>query len=113
MEKHYKLHRLRDLAEGDEAFINMLVETFLEEVPADAIKLKKAVETNNFEQAYQSAHKMKPTIDVFELGVLNELILVQDWGKFEKKADDITKPLKIVLNAIENTVKEIKTDFNL
>ncbi|WP_055435481.1 hypothetical protein [Lacinutrix algicola] len=113
MEENYKLHRLRELADNDEEFILALAETFLEEVPADAKILKEAVENANFLQTYQTAHKMKPTVDVFELGVLDKLIIVQDWGKFEKANEDVSSQLKDVLEAVENAANEIRSDFNL
>ena len=113
MEQHYKLFRIRELADNDEDFIATLAEAFLEEVPEDAERLKKAVAEKDFYNAYQAAHKMKPTIDLFELGVLDILIEVQDWGKFEKRDMDVSAQLAIVLSAIENTVAEIKSDFNL
>jgi len=113
MEQHYKLYRVRELADNDEDFVMALAATFLEEVPADAELLKEAVANKDYLQVYQSAHKMKPTIDLFELGVLEDLIEVQDWGKFEKKSEDITNKLEIVLSAVEQTVAEIKSDFNL
>lgn len=113
MEQHYKLFRVRELADNDEDFIATLAEAFLEEVPEDAERLKKAVAENDYYNAYQAAHKMKPTIDLFELGVLDILIEVQDWGKFEKRDMDISSQLAIVLSAVENTVAEIKSDFNL
>ena len=84
-----------------------------EEVPEDAAKLKEAVETENYLQTYQSAHKMKPTIDLFELGVLADLIEVQDWGKYEKRGEDISEKLQIVLAAVEQASNEIRSDFNL
>jgi hypothetical protein len=56
---------------------------------------------------------MKPTVDLFELGVLDTLIEVQDWGKFTKNGEDITSQLEIVATAVENALEEIKTDFNL
>lgn len=113
MEQHYKLHRLRELADNDEDFILALAQTFLEEVPADAEVLKQAVANENYLETYQIAHKMKPTIDMFELGVLDLLIEVQDWGKFEKKGEDVSEQLKKVLTAIENTSAELKSDFNI
>ena len=113
MEQHYKLSRVRELADNDEEFVATLVGAFLEEVPEDAERLKKAVADKNYFEAYQAAHKMKPTIDLFELGVLDILIEVQDWGKFEKKDMDITNQLHTVLTAVENTVNEMKLDFNL
>lgn len=113
MEENYKLYRVRELADGDEDFVMAIAAAFLEEVPEDAARLKKAVAEADYYTTYQAAHKMKPTIDLFELGVLDDLITVQDWGKFEKVNEDISGPLKIVLEAIEKASHEIKSDFDL
>ncbi|OBX27277.1 hypothetical protein LX77_02915 [Gelidibacter algens] len=113
MENNYKLYRVRELADGDEDFIMAIAAAFLEEVPEDAARLKKAVAEADYYTTYQAAHKMKPTIDLFELGVLQELITVQDWGKFEKKDEDVSAQLQLVLEAVERTTEEIKNDFNL
>lgn len=113
MENNYKLYRVRELADGDEDFVKALAAAFLEEVPEDAIRLKKAVAEADYYTTYQAAHKMKPTIDLFELGVLQDLLVVQDWGKLEKKEEDVSVQLQSVLDAVEKTVNEIKSDFNL
>lgn len=113
MEQNYKLDRVRDLADNDQDFIETLAAAFLEEVPEDAERLKNAVALGDYYTTYQAAHKMKPTIDLFELGVLADLIEVQDWGKFEKKEVDISEKLEIVLTAVENASAEIRADFNL
>jgi len=72
-----------------------------------------AVAEGNYQEAYQAAHKMKPTIDLFELGILDNLIEVQDWGKFTKTDLDITDQLEIVISAVDKAVVEMKSDFNL
>ncbi len=113
MEQHYKLFRVRELADNDEDFVMALAATFIEEVPEDAERLKKAVAEKNYQEAYQAAHKMKPTIDLFELGVLQDLIEVQDWGKFTKTDMDVTEPFNTVIAAVENATAEIKADFGL
>lgn len=113
MEQHYKLYRVRELADNDEDFIASLAAAFLEEVPIDAERLKKAVAEKDYYNAYQAAHKMKPTVDLFELGVLQDLIVVQDWGKFEKTGEDCTKELELVLTAVENATAELKEDFKI
>ncbi len=113
MEQHYKLERVRELAGGDDDFVKALAEAFLEEVPEDALRLKHAVAEKDFFTTYQAAHKMKPTIDLFELGVLQDLIEVQDWGKLKKTDEDISVKLQIVLSAIELATAEIKSDFGL
>lgn len=113
MEQYYKLFRVKELADNDEDFIASLAEAFLEEVPVDAERLKKAVAEKDYYNAYQAAHKMKPTVDLFELGVLDTLIEVQDWGKFEKRDMDITNQLNMVITAVEAATHEIRSDFNL
>ncbi|WP_223552054.1 Hpt domain-containing protein [Aestuariivivens sp. NBU2969] len=112
MEQHYKLYRVRELADNDEDFILTLAETFVEEVSEDVARLKDAVAAKNYQEAYQAAHKMKPTIDLFELGILDDLIEVQDWGKFTKIDVDITEKLNIVTIAVDHALAEIKSDFN-
>ncbi|MGV6831360.1 MAG: Hpt domain-containing protein [bacterium] len=113
MEQHYKLYRVRELAGDDEEFIETLVATFLEEVPEDARQLEIAVDSRDFLKSYKVAHKLKPTVDLFELGVLDDLIEVQDWGKFEKKNEDITEEFNRVITAINNAVEELKQDYNI
>ena len=113
MELHYKLFRVRELADNDEDFVASLAEAFLEEVPEDAARLKKAVAEKDYQEAYQAAHKMKPTVDLFELGVLDKLIEVQDWGKFTQTEVDISVQLEIVLSAVERASSEMKSDFKL
>ena len=113
MEQHYKLFRVKELADNDADFIATLAEAFLEEVAPDLERLKNAVAAEDYQEAYQAAHKMKPTVDLFELGVLDTLIEVQDWGKFTKKGEDITPQLALVVDAVEKALAEIKSDFNL
>ena len=113
MEEHYKLSRVRELADNDEDFIKSLAMAFLEEVPEDAARLQKAVNEEDYYTAYQAAHKMKPTVDLFELGVLDELILVQDWGKFQKKEQDVSDELEKVMEAVAEAEKELREDFDL
>lgn len=113
MEQNYKLDKIRMLSDNDTDFIETLVRTFLEEVPEDARLLKIAVDSRDYLATYKSAHKMKPTIDLFELGVLQDLIEVQDWGKFEQGDKDITSNLERVMNAVARAATEIKEDFNL
>lgn len=113
MEQHYKLHRVRELADNDEDFVVALVGAFLEEVPEDAARLKVAVPAKDYHEAYQAAHKMKPTIDLFELGVYDDLIKIQDWGKFEQIDNDVSEELSVLLEAIDNAISEMKQDFGL
>ncbi|WP_400077800.1 Hpt domain-containing protein [Winogradskyella sp. R77965] len=113
MPEYYKLHRVREMADNDEDFVAALAAAFLEEVPEDAERLRTAVPAKDYKEVYQAAHKMKPTIDLFELGVLDRLIEVQDWGKFEQTDKSVDAQLQTVLTAVENAINEIRSDFSL
>lgn len=113
MSQYYKLERVREMADNDEDFVAALAAAFLEEVPEDAERLRTAVPARDYKEVYQAAHKMKPTIDLFELGVLDTLIEVQDWGKFEEKDKNVDQQLITVLTAVDNAVNEMKADFGL
>ena len=101
------------MADQDEDFVAALAAAFIGEVPEDAERLRKAVPEKDYHEAYQAAHKMKPTIELFDLGVYDELIQVQDWGKFEQEDKNVEAQLQTVLTAVENATNEIKADFNL
>lgn len=113
MPQYYKLDRIREMADNDEDFVEAIAAAFIDEVPEDASRLKKSVPENDYQEVYQAAHKMKPTIDLFELGVLDALIEVQDWGKFEQSDKNVDAQLQTVLTAVENATNEIKADFGL
>ncbi|MCT4629520.1 Hpt domain-containing protein [Winogradskyella sp.] len=113
MAEHYKLDRVREMADNDEDFVMALAAAFIEEVPGDAERLRKSVPEGDFYETYQAAHKMKPTIELFDLGVYDELIEVQDWGKFEQRDKNVDVQLQKVLTAVENATNEIKADFGL
>ncbi len=113
MAEYYKLDSLRAMADNDEDFIMALAAAFIEEVPEDAERLKVSVPAKDYQETYQAAHKMKPTIELFDLGVYDELIEVQDWGKFEQTDKNVDDQLQIVLKAVENATNEIKADFGL
>ncbi|GAB5564394.1 MAG: hypothetical protein Wins2KO_14570 [Winogradskyella sp.] len=113
MAQYYKLDMVREMADNDEDFVMALAAAFIEEVPEDAERLKVAVPSGDFTEAYQAAHKMKPTIQLFDLGVYDELIEVQDWGKFKQADKNVENQLAVVLEAVENATNEIKADFGL
>jgi len=111
MEKHYKLQKIDELADGDQEFISTIAQAFTEEVPADLLKLKKAVKESDLHAAYQLAHKLKPTLALFELKVSSTLLEIEKWGKKELELVNVEEKLEQVVLGIELTIAEIKADF--
>lgn len=112
MGRLYNLSKVEEIAQGDTSFINIIVSTFIEEMPKDAAALEQSYNDEDYEQVYQFAHKMKPTVDLFGLGVLDEVIFIQDWGKFKKSDVSINKQMVVVLDRIKAVVEDLKEKFS-
>jgi hypothetical protein len=113
MEVNYKLDKVRDLASGDEDFIEAIASAFLEEVPEAIVQINEGLITKNCSQVYQNAHKIKPTIQMFDIAVLEDLLVIQDWGKFERISDDVSLQQERINAVIKAVASEIKSDFSL
>jgi hypothetical protein len=113
MEVNYKLDKVRDLASGDEDFIEAIASAFLEEVPEAIVQINEGLITKNCYQVYQNAHKIKPTIQMFDIAVLEDLLVIQDWGKFERISDDVSLQQERINAVIKAVASEIKSDFSL
>jgi hypothetical protein len=50
---------------------------------------------------------------MFEIGILDDLLAIQDWGKFEKTSEDVSLQFKRVSSVIKIVASEIKSDFSL
>ena len=112
MSGFYDLSKVEEIAQGDTNFVKVIVSTFLEEMPNDTAALEQAYKDTDYEQVYQLAHKIKPTVELFGLGVLDEVIFIQDWGKFKKSDTCIKKQMAIVLDRIQTVVLELKKKCN-
>jgi len=113
MEVNYKLDKVRELASGDEDFIAAIAAAFLDEVPEAITQINEGLINKNCSQVYQNAHKIKPTIQMFEIAILDDVLVLQDWGKFEKITDDVSVEQERVNAVIKAVVSELKSDFSL
>lgn len=113
MEVNYKLDKVRELASGDEDFTLAIASAFLEEVPEAIAQINKGILNKDFHRVYQNAHKIKPTIQMFDIAILEDVIVLQDWGKFEKANEDVSIEQKRVNAVINAVVSELKSDFSL
>jgi CheY-like chemotaxis protein/HPt (histidine-containing phosphotransfer) domain-containing protein/anti-sigma regulatory factor (Ser/Thr protein kinase) len=63
----YNLSRLQDLSKGNNEFTARMISRFLEMVPADLDGMDAAWKKNDLHAIGQIAHKLKPTLDIFQI----------------------------------------------
>ncbi len=113
MSKKYSIESLKEVAGGDEEFMAVVAQTFLEEIPPDLKAMEEAIVNNNRELAYQFAHKMKPNLEMFGLGLEKDITTIEAWTKTLKNRSTIDLNIENVSTTIRTALQELKEDFNL
>jgi len=110
MSKIYDLSKIRELSDDDSDFIKAMVDTFVEEIPLDLEQLAIGVVNDNRPQVHEYAHKIKPTVDMFGLNCLNDVLVLEAWGKSDDKMD-ITDYFMRVQEELQVAVVQLSADF--
>ncbi len=110
----YSLDKINEMADGDEDFINSVISVFLEEVPQDLEGLEHALNTSNYQQVYQLAHKIKPNVDLLGMEQTRAAALeIETLGKSEANMSEIQNIFPSLKKDIDQVVSELRKDFNL
>lgn len=111
--KKYNLDSVRELAGEDDEFVQMLVETFLEEIPYDLEEMNEALQAKDPQATYQKAHKMKPNLLLFGLDLKPEIGILESWAKQGTQQDRIEQAGAIITQAVKEAQVQLKKDFNV
>lgn len=109
----YNLESVKEMAGGDEDFLQIVIQTFLEEIPPDLVAMNEAVAANNASLAYQYAHKMKPNLAMFGLELMPQIRIIEEWAKSGKAREEVEAAAQIITKKVATAEKELKKDFNL
>lgn len=111
MSKTYNLENINELSGGDNEFIIVLVQTFLEEIPPDIESMVNAINSDNSQVAYQFAHKMKPNLQLFGIDLLSQIKKVEAWSRSDKGKEVIKPTLDHIVATVNKAIVELKADF--
>jgi HPt (histidine-containing phosphotransfer) domain-containing protein len=112
MTRNYNLEKVREIAGGDDSFITVIVETFLQEIPPDMESMQTAIENDNHKMAYQFAHKMKPNLDMFGIDLLKQIVAMEKWSESSKPTSGVQEQLDQIIATLNIVIGELKEDFN-
>jgi len=114
MALHYNLAKVYEISDNDTDFVIELLTLFVNEVPAELLQMKEAINKKMHQEAYGFAHKIKPSLDLLGMTIAyEENICVENWTQDKGKKKEIKDTFKSLESHIEKAVKEIKKDFNL
>ncbi|WP_194851291.1 Hpt domain-containing protein [Nonlabens antarcticus] len=110
MSKLYDLIKIKELSEDDPDFIKAMVDTFIEEIPMDLEQLATAIVGDDRAMVFEYSHKIKPTVDMFGLSCLYDVLVLEAWGKSDDQMD-IKEHFMRVQENLQNAVEQLKADF--
>lgn len=113
MSAHYSKDSLREISGGDEDFMIVVAQTFLDEIPPDLESLEEAISNDNKELAYQFAHKMKPNLEMFGVDLAKHITSIESWTKSSKNVESVLQQIGEVSQTLHHVFDELKSDFNL
>ncbi len=109
----YNLDEVKEMAGGDEDFMLVVVQTFLEEIPPDVAAMNEAISNDNPSLAYQYAHKMKPNLQLFGLNLMDKILTIEAWSKNGQRKEDVPDAAEAITKKVDVAVIALKRDFEL
>ena len=101
------------MAGGDQDFMKVVVQTFLEEIPPDVDAMNEAISNDNPSLAYQYAHKMKPNLQLFGLELMDEVKVIENWAKAGRKKDEVPQAAAKITKKVKVASIALRRDFEL
>lgn len=109
----YNLEEVKEMAGGDEDFMKVVVQTFLEEIPPDVQAMNEAISNGNSNLAYQYAHKMKPNLQLFGLELMDQIKVIESWSKANKNENEVPEAAAVITKKVNVASIALKRDFEL
>ncbi len=109
----YNLDEVKEMAGGDDDFMLVVVQTFLEEIPPDVAAMNEAIGNDNPSLAYQYAHKMKPNLQLFGLNLMDQILIIEAWSKKGRRKDEVPEAAEIITKKVDVAASALKRDFEL
>ncbi|MBX2893855.1 MAG: response regulator [Cyclobacteriaceae bacterium] len=111
MQSLVDLSYLKKMSGNNQDFINEIVDTFLESMPANIEEIKANARNNNWDQVAKVAHKIKPTISLMGIHSLKDKISsLEHEAKLKpgstisrNLANEVTATLALTIESLRNS----------
>ncbi len=109
IEVYYKLDQIRELSGGDESFVKMLIDIFVQLAEETLTNLQVAYAETNIAEIKKLAHKIKPSLSNMQIDVLKEPIIQLEALSIDNDISETTqKNYQLVCTVLSETIKSLK-----
>lgn len=106
----YSLDTLREMTEGDEEFMQSMVEIFKVEAAELTTEFQKAISDGNTGQVNRLAHKVKPTLKQFEMQDLYQQALELESLEEETDAQIVKEKVRKFTNQLQSMADKVSLE---
>jgi PAS domain S-box len=111
-EKLFDLENLLPFSRGNEAFLKQMLALFCDQAPVEVEKMMEAYHAKDIGEVGAIAHKLKPSIDNFNINILKEDIrFVERAGKEKEDSPELRDALQKVKNTVEQVIAQMRAEF--
>jgi CheY-like chemotaxis protein len=108
----YSLEKVQAISPGNQAFLKMLLEVFINDAGGTALKIKDAFLQKDYRSIKQLAHRIKPSIDQLQIPYhaqirrMEELSLIEDaTGELETLVTEFDSLMMQVTTSLKNELQ--------
>jgi HPt (histidine-containing phosphotransfer) domain-containing protein len=113
-EKLYDLRSVHEIARGSQEFVLMLVNIFLDTIPADSHAMVVACNEKKWDSVSKLAHKLKSTVDTMHMVSIKEIVrTVESDAKQGINKETLPALVQKIDTVIAATAAHLRHEFNL
>ncbi len=103
------LSYLKSISDGNEAFIQEIIDTFIKQTPLRMAQMQEAVDKKEWTTTGDLAHQLKPNLTLLGINQVVELTQsIETDGKFTKNIDTLPKRVTQLIKVINEALEELK-----
>jgi HPt (histidine-containing phosphotransfer) domain-containing protein len=105
----YNLERVQQLAQGDAQFVDDIVATFLEHIPAQLQALVSSYQKEEWTELGRAAHTLKSSIDLFGISSIHDDIRwLEAMGKQGSEQPGCKEAIQRVQHTLFEAIDQLK-----
>lgn len=111
--KAYNLKHVKLFLGEDKQQLDNMITIFLSETPLMLTDLNINLNEKNYDEVKFYAHKLKSSIDLFQInGLQNDIRTLEQLATEQKDIPDIEKYVNAITSTLEDVLVEIKNEIN-
>ncbi len=112
--RNYKLDKLIEYIGNEEDVLKDMIGIFLNTTPDLIDEMNKGLQAESYDIIGKNAHKLKPTLDIFGIQSLHEIVrTIELLAAQQKNMHKISSLIEFMENTLNTVYLEIKEDYNM